>query len=391
MAIIIQSGPIEDAPVHSPLLYVVQSTNETEDNFKYFLRLFLDGEFLGEIKSDPDPSGGWGKFDISNICSSYLDFEWNFEDGSFGAGEGSKEFTVEFGEEYFQSGSFIRNENELQVSRTLFNASPFYREYSELTADHRFVINGTPTGKYPLTSRRTIETVDGTKQWVYYLMNNYADGILLEIRDDDTNDNAYFLLDGSAQNFESGKIIAYRCDREFIEANTLLSGLENWSVRITDQSGNPSSEFVSFERLSCNRWDNYSLYYLNRWGGMDSMSFNGRIQRTVGTDRTSFKRRSYTISSGGIVDYDSKRHTTKDYSVSYTNTFQLNTTWIKQESMDSLIDLQTSPIVWLEDPDGVILPVNILQDTFEFKERQNGVISAVVEVEYEQPTKRQRG
>lgn len=395
MAITITDTPINYHPVGVPTIWTVQSDNVSQDSFRYFCRVLKlpNSEFLGELKSTPHPIHGWGKFDPSTIFSTELDYTFDIENGNFTAMNGLQRFKVEFGEEYIDAtGSFVRTENDANWNTWVFNGTPFYNEYLHLREDNdRYISTNFDSDNWPLTSRRTVETVRGTKQWLYFMTDTYTQAIKLKITDEETNEVDYIVLDPSLQTSEKGLLTGWRVDADYIESNTLLTDLNEWSINIQSDIDTDTSNKIVYKHLDCNRWDLYSLYYLNRWGGIDSFSFNGKSTTQVQTQRESYKTTINPISSTGEVSYDPTLHSVKDYSVNTTDVITLRSGWVSHSQQVSAIDLQSSPRVWMEDKDGLVIPVRIDSEEMEIKNRNDGVIHVTVTVRYEQPIKRIRG
>lgn len=398
MAVTINSTPVNGSPAYSPNIYSVSSTKSDQPNFQYIAQIYSGSTLLGELRSVPNPNGSWGKFDVSNVVSAYVDEVVNFDDTipQFSAKESVVDIRVDFGESYLSASAPVRLTASISDSKEYFNGSPYYEEFVELhtsasAGEHPYrIASGNAYPQYPLTSRRTIQTAADTKQWLYYYNDIYQVANRLIVRDNDTQATASISLNSSLQNQTDGKVVAFRVDRPLLEGEIGLSGFTNYSIRTEDQNRNASSEWIDFEIMDCTYWELYSLYYLNRFGGIDSFSFEGRVQKNVTTDRDSYKTIPEDINSSGVVSFNTSKQTNKDYYVNYSNRYRLTSQWVSETQQNSAIDLQTSPLVWMEKPDGNIIPVTIQSNTLEIKNRNDGVISVSVTVAHDEKTNRQR-
>lgn len=390
MSITITDQPLDYNPAYSPAIYIVNAGSLiNEDNFKYIAEVYNGSSKLAELKSFPNPDHGWGRFDVSTIVQNELREKVDFDSGTFSAqSQSMKQVTVRFGWEYINSsGSFVRVTDDTNDTSWYWNGSPKYTEYVELRQNdpqNGYVLSG-GSNHYPLTSRRYIETHELTKQWLYYLTESstYVDS--LEVQDMDSMNTDSFTIG------VGGSFIAIRTDKGFIEANTSLSDLQHYRVRTKDSSNNTTTQWIEYEVIDTNRWSPYSLYYLNRWGGIDSMSFTGRSHKEIQTERSTYKTDHKPVSSSGVVDYSTENHSIRTNWTENIEGVELTTDWISHDSKESAIDLLSAPIVWLEDEDGLIKPVNIRQETYRIEDKNlTEPISLRMVVEYQETNKRQQ-
>ncbi len=394
MSITITNTPINYSPVYNPNIYIVSSSLTGEDSFRYVADIYSGGTQLGRLKSVPNPIAGWGKFDISGVAQSEMEVQHSFDNGVFSTESSWSSLEARFGWEYVDSnGEFVQILNNTNNTRIYFNASPTYKEYTELqNGSHPYLISGSATGKYPLTVRREIETAGDTKQWLTYLTNDHNRIRFLEIRDDDTSQEEIFIdLPSGLRNNTDGKMVAFRVDGPWLDDNTAYPDpLINYSVRSVNNVGNPTSEWVSFRRLPCARWELYSLYYLNRWGGIDSFSFNGRTDERYNVRRETYKRTQPRINIDGTVDWDAQLHGERVYNSTYETNYRLNSGWVREDQQETVKDLMSSPLVWMESTKLGIQPVVLNSNDFEIKHGKDGVISIRVDVKVTEPNTRQR-
>lgn len=390
MAYTIQDQPVDYSPSGTPLIYVVYSDNFTESKFKYTCQLYnSDNEFMGELKGVPQPSSGWGKFDVSRLVNSSLDTTLDIDGGIFSNSKSKDSFTVQLGEEYIDgTGSFVRTTGSLSDTKTYFNGTPYWNEFLELRDTNTRYIRSGSVDTYPLTARRKIESVRETKQWLYYITDDYNLISQLQIEDLDTNEIVEVNLPAGIQTNDLGESVAYRTDSKWLEDNTLLTDLKRYRVRTLDNLDNPTSNWINYEILDCTKWDLYSLYYVNRWGGVDSFSFHGESEIEIQTERKQYKNNSTPIGDTGQVQYSNSTHTNRDYSVKQSDIIKLNSDWVSYSQYVSAVDLQASQRVWMEDKDGIIVPVNIDGSSFEIRQPNNRVMSVSMNVRYTQPIKR---
>lgn len=390
----ILSAPDNYSPSYVPLIYVVSvgAGLEENENFRYRCAIEVDGSIIAILKSVPHPEHGWGRFDISGVVQSGLELQKSWDNGIFPSRNSWESVTVRFGWEYVDTnGVFQLVDNNANQNRIYFNGAPGYNEWIDLKATAPWLITGTATNKYPLTVRRNIYTAPGTKQWLYFLNDNHNHIRYLEVRDTASNDAAELLLPSALQNNTDGKLVGFRMDKAYIESQTALVIGNSYTVRTLNDGFGPTSELITVHMLPCHRWELYSLYYMNRWGGVDSFSFNGKSERRENVQRETYGRTQPRINADGTIDFDGKYHTERQYHTSWETEYQLNTGWITEEQQETLRDGLASPLAWMETPTNSIVPVQMLSDQLEIRSRQDGLISSTIRVAYRQPNLRQGG
>lgn len=396
MAVTKRTEPVNYSPIYGPLTYTVYSTGSlTEDRYRYIVQMYdSDSGSLGELKSFPNPQHGYGRFDVGTILQSYVSEVFNTDDTVFNASGSIGEFRLEFGEEYYSGSTFIRNTEETQSVRQFFNGSPFYNEYETIQTNPSenpiLITSGSSYEKYPLTSKRQVEYKRGTKQWLYYLSSDHTNIRQLEVRDDTTSTSDYIDLPASLRNNTDGKLVGFRTDVETVESGSSLTSLTDYSIRTVDDSQVPTSEWIYYTELPCTPYDLYSLYYLNRWGGIDSFSFSGRQNTDIEIERDVFRQSGVKFDTSGNVIHGSNTHTVLPYHTEYRDRVFLRSDWVSYHTKVAATDLMTSPLVWMEDKDGIIIPVRVATETFSIESRRDGLINIQTEVIYEQPIQRQR-
>ncbi|MFN5250889.1 MAG: hypothetical protein ACK5DE_07555, partial [Bacteroidota bacterium] len=83
MAITVVETPTNNSSAHDDLWHVVESTNSQQVDFKYVFDLFVDNVQLIRAKVYPNPSDNLGYFNVSNIISNEMKFDWFVPNGNF--------------------------------------------------------------------------------------------------------------------------------------------------------------------------------------------------------------------------------------------------------------------------------------------------------------------
>lgn len=140
---------------------------------------------------------------------------------------------------------------------------------------------------------------------------------------------------------------------------------------IIDPAASVYEGAVRFVILGANAMQNYTvanpdcyrfvLYYINAYGGIDSLLVTGK---TVKTDTYSRKR------FGQVVDNNSIEHEKRDYANEITRTWELHTDWLTDAEAARMHLLLGSTKVWLQDLEtfgDVLEPVLITNSDCRYK------------------------
>jgi hypothetical protein len=119
MSILISGSPQTFTPAFNPIYYYIDSTNKTEEGFKYIVDVWPTNAWSGATNANkriaryklfPRPGDGLGVADINQIISSQVNysFDWNAT-GFTRCDENWFKYDVLFGEEYVDTWEFFDN------------------------------------------------------------------------------------------------------------------------------------------------------------------------------------------------------------------------------------------------------------------------------------------
>lgn len=125
---------------------------------------------------------------------------------------------------------------------------------------------------------------------------------------------------------------------------------------------------------------NYCLYYLNQYGGWDSMLFHGRELKTDDLSRLSYKK-NYVAQSDDFHKVD--------YLTTLQERWSLNTSFLDDTESSKMINLMASNRIYIHNLEtGNIAPVNITNSNCEHKTYKNQgrkMATYTIEVSASQP------
>lgn len=136
----------------------------------------------------------------------------------------------------------------------------------------------------------------------------------------------------------------------FVDRSVPIEGINKITI-------GPSTYYVT------NTCYKYCLYYLNQYGGWDSLLFRGRELQTDDLSRLSYKK-NYVA---GSTDFHKV-----DYLTTIQEKWSLNTSFLDNEESSKMINLMASNKIFIHDlEEGYVAPVNITNAECEHKNYKN--------------------
>lgn len=158
-----------------------------------------------------------------------------------------------------------------------------------------------------------------------------------------------FVQDLSTSTYPGEFTYAYSYDF-FVDRSVPIEGIYKITI-------GPSIYYVT------NTCYKYCLYYLNQYGGWDSLLFRGRELQTDDLSRLSYKK-NYVA---GSTDFHKV-----DYLTTIQEKWSLNTSFLDDTESSKMINLMASNKIFIHDlEEGYIAPVNITNSNCEHKNYRN--------------------
>jgi hypothetical protein len=365
MAITLISAPSGEPSVQDSLYHTVSSTNSAQPDFKYVFDIFVNGVQQVRVKQFAEPSTSKGYFDAGPIVRNTFTYAWfdptNATDHVYlnqpsPSGEISQLYQIRVGEDF--SGVTTVNMASGEVRAYNWTPPAFKRKTFDSTIKLNKFYTNRPTGakiglgqkllipfktNASLTLKVDAYGLDST------LINTYTDA-------SGYTNNGYVQLDiGSAA-------INSRFGSSIINSN----------VKYYDVYFNTFDKYRVV--LQCNpKYTPSNLYFLNRWGMFDTVTFDLVSRLTSDIERKTFTKKDYRFTDTGVTYYDANDvyHETK---TNYTNKETLSLRLTMDAPTDAewqwLVELLTSPLVYFEQ-DGYFYPVTLKNTTYEYSKYVN--------------------
>lgn len=136
-----------------------------------------------------------------------------------------------------------------------------------------------------------------------------------------------------------------------VPANTYIAvtafGVPNSIGGVISKVGSPAVPLVNYNAQFCTK-NKGTLYWLNRFGGIESLLITGKQEHTSQQTRLSYKKKQYTI-SGTTINSSASIHGDTTIKTDISKQWTLGTTFLEDTDWTWMESLYTSPMVWYQD------------------------------------------
>jgi len=370
----------------NPLVYVVDSDNKTEPNFRYVANVSINGNLVAKLKTVPSATNSnYGRFNFQEIVRGYFEVTPRIADGSIVASESFGcptqyiEFDVEFDEEYTGSTPAPTDAETAIVINGAFSTfdfiqfkdTPFKMKY---WLDQDAFDTRLPLTNRPQSTKAYASNIYNQSGNLYWLCDKNLEGNIDSIRYryyDSTNTliREYFIFTINGQSHASSE----QNEFNMIAVPFMPFDVRNISDTITSDSQGGNADFVgssyytvtAFKDIlgtqqasieynvlltdECSRFDFTEIHFENQLGGVDSYVFTKPNRERQTIQRTEASRPyladsfvNYTGIYGGYTNF-SKYNAQVDYSKEFT----VSSDWLTDAEFEWLAEMVRSPRLWL--------------------------------------------
>jgi hypothetical protein len=339
-------------PVSNPVNITVNSNNTGKCNFRYICDIYLDGTNVYRFKLFPDPSTGYGFFQLSDVLQDYLnDFITTTNSAGFStATSASPNKTVaqifcRFGEEYDSStdcDGTINSYLNLSTSNTfyIFNGVVDYENWPTFQSGNYVHTYSTGTSSLFMTNipRGIAEASYADNYFLEYMTldSTTSNNKLIVVKTEWTGTTSSQIINGTS--VSPGKI---RLNCGPLGINKALSdSYINGSTKHYDvyvQTGATVSSEKFRIKITKPKTFRTRLGFVNRLGSLDYITFYHRNRESYNINRKMYKR--YLTSNKGSGNWS--------YAVGDRQMTQYASTAQVQHQVSTFVDEKTS--FWLNE------------------------------------------
>ena len=358
MAITINANPKDFAPIYNKMEYLISSTNTAEPNFAYLVDIYINGSVTKTVRLriPVRPSDSKGKVDIHRVLESALTSNVGSPTGTAGtyeAANSSLSYIVKFGEEY---GTTLTQYPDLTTdsSRKAFNASlekrPFINwdvtEYEMDGITKKFLTNMPDNNKVSIDSHGWLYFKEETVLSIYTVVTYNSSGTLI----------SSFKIDATATSGDIQFIPSSPASLNNIDnANITLgaqpiidSTVASYKICLGLVSPLSVSETRTFQIEESCKYNSNTLIFQNNLGAFDSFTFYKGDMSTTDIERKDMKVNVDNVVSNDIV-YSMNEREKVTYYTKKSETIKLMSDWITEEESNWLLELISSPEIYLQE------------------------------------------
>lgn len=397
MSISILENPVNNSSVHDDLWHVVQSNNSTQVDFKYVFDLYVDNKQLIRAKVYPNPADTYGYFNVSNIISNEMKFDWFVPNGQVfmkelnPSGEIYLNYTYKIGEDF----GGITNLNLASGTITVANSVPglFGRRISESS------VLDNNTKKF-LTNRDKLNLKSNIGEDLYIGGALLTASSFIEVYQFNSAGTQLNLNSIAIPSASTTSIYQMNISPDALTASgvTFDSGCTYYEVQLWNRLPNPDI-FLDKVRVyfDCNKkYEVINLHFMNNYGLFDTARFECVSRLSMDVQRKTFQKPDYRFNSD-VKFFDLTNSNTNrqyyeskiNYGSEYQWTYKLTMNFPNDAEYKWLSELISSPQIWAEirydNDEKEYYPVSIKSTNYEYsKHINNGLRAFEVEIDMNQ-------
>lgn len=349
-------------PVANPVNITVNSNNNGKCNFRYVCDIYLDNQFVYRFKLFPDPSTGYGFFQLSDVLTDYL-ADYNTVNNTAGFAQATVTNTksvaliqCRFGEEYDNS---VDCDGEIQLYLNLANSNQFYVFNAVLPYEDwpsylgtEYLVDYTASGTKKFLTNIVRGSADATYADSVYLdyltLQTTTSPILLHIdvtRKNGSTYSATFSVTGSINQ----RRMRISCGPDSINRSKQLAFINDSTQYYDAYIKRGATQSTEKFRINVVAPKTYRtrIGFVNNLGSIDHITFYHRNRQAYNIERKEYKRYLTSNKGGGSWSYAVGDRQRTQYA-SNAQEQHLVTTFVSQDTSRWLNELYLSNNVWVE-------------------------------------------
>lgn len=364
---ILTGTPEAYASVNSDLVWVCYDANSediTKTNYKYVGELWIDGVKVYTSKVFPRPTTYFGVFNFGTVIREYIEAKLSpTSDGILAQelGEGDFCITVQLK---------IREEYSGTLGTVVLTdtARTFYNHYQTRFTD--FTTQGSFTYtfdfilgflNYPNTTRGRSDIklfFENDRYYIPYFATS-TDSFTVTI-----GSNVKTITPTESKTLSIINISPGAINEDY--PGTITTSTTGYTVNIAG--------VVYTVGLICEPiYQKYTMHFLNKFGGFESMSFHKVSRESVEIERKEWQKLPYRVTELGAVTLSENQVMHEQRSVfasRFKEKLKISTDLLTDADYQWLVQLVVSPLVYIED-ENTLYPVIITNTNYEYKEYIN--------------------
>lgn len=397
-------------PVYNPIVFELNSTNKTVDNFKYLFTIEVDGVAIDKyFKVSPDPTNGYGLIDAKRVLETFVQNDVDYDYTGFVRRLNSWcKFRIGYGEEYGLLSSGVTQIPNQSYSAYFFafNGSIKTNDWVNY-ADTSYLISTSSTTRKLLSNKPTTFRIQENQyDWTSFISSTDNAARYLTVKTYNSSGsllntfkiNNSYPLAGSNDNQKFMRVIT-GWNLNLIDNGEFNTGsqpvlddnVSYYKWYLESSSNNQVSQEYTYkiQRQECDYDQAYDIIFLNNLGGYDSVRFNKFNSTSYSINRKDYKK---AINLSGNASWSFSERGKTQYYTDYTEKMTLRSMWLNDDESEWLYQLISSPDAYLWDYNTEFLTaINITNTEWEQKSvKQGNVFNVTLNIEFSERNYRQR-
>ena len=394
MSITIVSSLPALLPVGNSDVVVVSSNLTASANFRYICDV-SGSTASARLKCDKLPTTSFGFFGVSKVVETLILPTVPQTTSGWQSGGYAVKANLTFREEY-GSPPTVATGGTASASLIAWQAAFRQQDYNTAiaapTTYYAATVSGDAVALKVVSNRPTSQTLtSGSNDFLSMVVDSAVTGVALRVSYDSGATRSPFLVTGTVSGLapliNAGprglyNLTSAQCSDGSAGSVNFPTNGGTIEVQIAaNAAGTLTSAFSRTQAYTytidnCERYDQLRVFFRNMYGGIDAYTFTKKNRQSVNVNRQTY---GYNNSVYGDDQFD------KQWSVTYRDTYNLQSDWLSDAEFSWLQEMIYSPECWIE-LSGALVPVVVQTNTFAIMKRINDRLQAItvdVQVGYE--------
>lgn len=379
MSITVNQGVASLLPAYNDAVYVLQSTNVAQPNFKFVVDYYVAGVKVDRQLIPPHPTTSKGYVNIAPILESRVSKNIATADNRILANtESYLDYVIKFGEAYGTTGTIIYPDLHVTGTKTLWNSVFDYEDFVDYSSGDyicststpaQFLTNKPSSGDIIFDDRAWLHWIDLNLQCQYaYIVTRDSTGMTLNTFKVDNKflTTKFLRIPSGCANLN----IIPNAQFTLGSQPVILGSEDSYSIQLFDISNNAISDRYYYTIVNnCQPFEKRRLQFLNKLGGYDFFDFTLASKENADIERSTYKKNLGTVAGSSFL-YTKNDRGYSQFHTRLKDKVSIQSDWVSESVYAWLEELVSSPDVYLDDGTNLI-PINITNPNYEKKKQVN--------------------
>lgn len=406
----IKVRPSGIAPTYNETIVVLESVNILETNFKWLVSIYkgvvgdADYSLVSTLSIVPNPEG-FGIIDFHRHIENYVSTSFYPADidkvSNKVTNEGFK-WTYEVTESY-NNTTTVQVLTSAEKTIHSFNGALSFQEFRNWNSGgYTMSSNSLSNTRFLLSGSKSIDVSLKDRVWI----NNFLDTVPNSGVKITTNNGTYLTTQSHTplgQHFINQNKIGPKDILESTDTFTPTIGslpaidVNTTFINIVAVGGAGSFDVSETITLNikdyCSKYELISFFYMDKLGSYLPVTFNKVSKTNIENNRSNYKQNSGSYDSvSNAYGYTSYDRGSTTYDLTSKEVVTCTSDWLSEDTASMVLDMLSSPNVYIQNEAGEYIAINITTNTYEAKKTVNEkLINYTISFEYANNNTNQRG